>query len=149
MAEPDVCPFCERIRTKDHLLRESEHGVVFADGFPVAPGHCLVVSNRHAEHWFDLTVDEQLGLVNLLNEARSIIEDLLHPEGYNLGANIGIYGGQTVFHAHLHLIPRFGRDVADPRGGVRWLVPERAAYWSAHRRPLNYSLVPEGDDRGF
>lgn len=143
MDEQSHCPFCDRIRRKEHLLIESDHGVVFADGFPVSPGHCLIASRSHVADFLALPAEERAGLLDLMEQARTIIENKLHPDGYNLGANIGTYGGQTVFHANLHLIPRFAGDVGDPRGGVRWVVPASAPYWKEHRRPLNYSLIPD------
>jgi diadenosine tetraphosphate (Ap4A) HIT family hydrolase len=121
------CPFCnpapERVLFEDGLVR------VLADGFPVSPGHTLVVPVRHVGSFFDLAPEEKAAMLVALEEARRRVEASHRPDGYNVGLNDGPAAGQTVPHCHLHLIPRYAGDRPDPRGGVRWVLPEKAAYW--------------------
>ena len=70
-----------------------------------------------------------MAMLELLDAAKVIIDHLHGPDGYNIGINNGVAAGQTVMHLHIHLIPRYAGDRADPRGGVRWIIPEKAAYW--------------------
>jgi len=110
-------------------LAQNDLAVAFKDAFPVSPGHALIVPRRHVEGLFDLSADEQTALWRLLPEVKTWLDDHHSPDGYNVGVNVGPVAGQTVAHVHVHLIPRFKGDVEDPRGGVRWVVPARAAYW--------------------
>ncbi len=127
---PD-CPFC-RLDSLDPIC-ESPLAYAFRDAFPVSPGHTLIVPRRHVASFFDLTADEQSALLDLARRAREILQPDLRPAGWNLGLNDGAAAGQTVMHVHLHLIPRYEGDQADPRGGVRWIFPERARYWEDDR----------------
>lgn len=77
-----------------------------------------------------LEPDERVAVLALLDEARLELDAERHPDGYNIGINDGPAAGQTVAHVHIHLIPRYRGDVLDPRGGVRWLFPDRADYWT-------------------
>ena len=69
-------------------------------------------------------------MLNLLDAAKVALDDEFHPNGYNVGINDGLAAGQTILHLHVHLIPRFSGDREDPRGGVRWIFPDRADYWT-------------------
>lgn len=100
------------------------------DGFPVSPGHALLVPRRHVSTWFDATEDEQQELTSAIGTTREAILAQYQPDGFNVGMNLGAAAGQTVGHLHVHVIPRYAGDVGDPRGGVRWVVPERADYWT-------------------
>jgi len=95
----------------------------------VSPGHTLIVPNRHVATWFEATPEEQQALLEAIAEARRRIEKNHAPDGYNIGINSGEAAGQTVRHLHVHVIPRYAGDVTDPRGGVRWVIPDKAAYW--------------------
>lgn len=123
-----LCPFCERVAA-GKLLAENALAVALADGFPLSLGHTLVVPRRHQADYFALSAEEQQAIWSLVGAMREVIQEREAPDGYTLGVNVGVAGGQTVAHAHVHLIPRRAGDVADPRGGVRWVLPERAAYW--------------------
>jgi diadenosine tetraphosphate (Ap4A) HIT family hydrolase len=112
-------------------MAENELAVAFKDAFPVNPGHTLIVPKRHVEGLFDLDPGELAALWSLLPEVQQRLEARHSPAGYNIGVNVGEAAGQTVEHVHVHLIPRYAGDVEDPRGGVRWVVPVRAAYWKA------------------
>lgn len=122
-----TCPFCAI--AAERVLREGEHAVVIRDGFPVSPGHTLVIPRRHVASFFDVTEAERADLLALLATARDDLEREFRPAGYNVGINDGAAAGQTVPHLHIHLIPRYAGDRADPRGGVRWVLPDTAAYW--------------------
>jgi diadenosine tetraphosphate (Ap4A) HIT family hydrolase len=122
------CIFCTRIATGGVLL-ENEHAVAFYDGFPLSEGHALVVPRQHEADLFDLTIQERAAVWALLDEVHARLESELTADGFNIGVNVGAAAGQTVPHAHVHLIPRTTGDVDDPRGGVRWVLPAKAAYW--------------------
>lgn len=100
------------------------------DGFPVSKGHLLIIPNRHAADWFDLTSAEQQAIMELVERGKRWLEERYQPDGYNIGMNCGAAAGQTISHMHCHLIPRYAGDQQDPRGGVRWVIPEKADYWS-------------------
>ena len=92
------------------------------------PGHLLVIPYRHIPGLFDATDEEQAALLALVREAKDLLDGRLHPDGYNIGVNVGTAAGQTVMHLHVHVIPRYAGDVEDPRGGVRGAIPERRGY---------------------
>lgn len=123
-----ACPFCDRLRVGP-LEAQNDLAAAFLDAYPVSKGHCLIVPRRHEPDFFALAQDEQTAIWMLARQIQSNIEETLSPDGYNLGVNIGAAAGQTIDHAHLHVVPRFRGDVADPRGGVRWVVPTKAPYW--------------------
>lgn len=123
-----TCVFCARIAAGE-LVAENGSAVAFADTFPLSRGHCLIVPRRHESNFFALTPAEQAATWALLAPTRQYVERDGRPDGYNIGVNVGEAAGQTVAHAHVHLIPRYRGDAADPRGGVRWVLPARAPYW--------------------
>jgi diadenosine tetraphosphate (Ap4A) HIT family hydrolase len=123
------CPFC--CLPDDRVLAQDAHGKVIRDAYPVSPGHTLVIPHRHVGSFFDLSTEERSCLLALLDEARRSIEVEHRPDGYNIGINDGPTAGQTVPHLHIHLIPRYAGDRTDPRGGVRWIFPDKADYWTA------------------
>lgn len=122
------CPFCQRLIGPE-LLGQNALAVAFLDSYPISPGHCLVVPRRHEADFFELSREEQAAVWALAAQVRPALGVEHHPDGYNIGINIGAAAGQTVEHAHLHVIPRYRGDIPDPRGGVRWIIPDRAAYW--------------------
>jgi diadenosine tetraphosphate (Ap4A) HIT family hydrolase len=124
------CPFCDRIKDADSLYAATEFAVAFPDGFPVSQGHTLVVPKRHVATAEQLERAEWTGLFDLAREVARELTTLPGVEGVNIGVNSGEVAGQTVAHAHAHVIPRRRGDVEDPRGGVRWVIPEKADYWS-------------------
>jgi len=121
------CPFCSLPTARSVL--ESDHAVVIRDGFPISPGHTLIIPRRHVSSFFAVTDAERDDLMSLLAVARAELEREYRPAGYNIGINDGAAAGQTVPHLHIHLIPRYDGDRDDPRGGVRWVLPDKAAYW--------------------
>lgn len=104
------------------------------DAYPASRGHTLLISNRHVANWFDLTAEELADLFEAARVAKVALDSELHPDGYNLGINAGVAAGQTVMHAHLHLIPRFVGDTPDPRGGIRLCIPHRGHHDSTRPR---------------
>ena len=127
-AQPQAdCPFCV-IRRKA-VVAESRHAVAIPDRYPVNRGHTLVLPTAHVKSLFDLDNEAQADLWGLVARVRDQLQSRFNPEGFNIGLNDGWAAGQTVEHAHVHVIPRFDGDVADPRGGIRWVLPECAAYW--------------------
>ena len=122
-----TCPFCSLPR--DRILHERETAFAIRDGFPVSPGHTLVIPKRHVASLFEVTDAERIDLMSLLVAARDDLDREFRPAGYNIGINDGAAAGQTVPHLHIHLIPRYAGDRDDPRGGVRWVLPDKAAYW--------------------
>ena len=122
------CPFCKLI-TGGQLLLDRGLAVAVADAFPLTPGHALVIPRRHEADFFALTGQEQSAMLDLTSDLHALLKTRYGFDGANIGLNNGTAAGQTVPHAHLHLIPRYTGDTADPRGGVRWIFPDRAAYW--------------------
>jgi diadenosine tetraphosphate (Ap4A) HIT family hydrolase len=94
------------------------------DAFPVAPLHSLVIPHRHVTDFFGLTPEEREACAELIHRLRTdILKEDPQVEGFNIGMNVGQVAGQTIFHSHIHLIPRRKGDVQNPRGGVRLLIP--------------------------
>jgi diadenosine tetraphosphate (Ap4A) HIT family hydrolase len=122
------CVFCERLARGD-VIAANEHAAAFPDAFPLNDGHCLIVPRRHEADFLALTWEEQAAIWTLIPAVRRHIEATVVPDGYNIGINVGEAAGQTVAHAHVHLVPRFRADVPDPRGGIRWIIPAKAQYW--------------------
>lgn len=121
------CPFCSVDRGR--ILLESEHALAFPDGFPIADGHTLVMPRRHVTSVYELTAPEQADAWALVGKVRDLLASEYKPDGFNIGLNDGSAAGQTIMHAHIHIIPRWHGDVPDPRGGVRLVIPARARYW--------------------
>lgn len=99
--------------------------------YPVSPGHALLVTKRHVSDWFAATPEELRELTDAVGLARAAILRRHSPDGFNIGSNVGAAAGQTVPHLHLHVIPRYAGDVADPYGGIRAVIPGRARYDAA------------------
>jgi diadenosine tetraphosphate (Ap4A) HIT family hydrolase len=124
---PD-CPFC--LLEKPRILLENDFAAAISDRFPVAPGHTLVIPKQHVASLFDLPQEEQSALWRLVALVRDKLKIEIAADGFTVGVNDGLAAGQTVMHAHVHVIPRRNGDVADPRGGVRWIIPDKARYWT-------------------
>ncbi len=119
------CVFCE---LNDETIHENEWVVAFFDRYPVTKGHVLIVPKRHVESYFDMQLKERQAIDEALFTVKRYLDETHQPEGYNVGMNLGEHAGQTVAHAHVHLIPRYAGDVEDPRGGVRAVIPARQRY---------------------
>ena len=122
-----TCPFCTL--SAERIVLANDLAAVIRDAFPVSPGHTLIIPKRHVGSFFDVTSDERMAMLALLDSAKLGLDASFHPGGYNVGINDGAAAGQTVPHLHLHLIPRYAGDREDPRGGVRWIFPQKAKYW--------------------
>ena len=125
-SRPNDCPFCRL--PAGRVLEENGQAVAIADAFSVSPGHTLVIPKRHGAGLFELTVDEVMAVYELLGWMKARMDRDLKPAAYNIGINIGEAAGQTVGHSHVHLIPRFCGDVAEPRGGVRNVISGKGPY---------------------
>ena len=121
------CLFCEMVA--DRIIEEDELSFAIRDAHPVTDLHTLVIPKRHVPDYFGLYQPERNSADRLLNSLRSQnckIDSSV--TGFNIGMNNGADAGQTVFHCHIHLIPRRKGDVAEPRGGVRGVVPDKQTY---------------------
>ena len=115
------CIFCQRDQLK--IILENDLAAAFWDIHPVNPGHLLVIPKAHKPTFFDLEPQELLAINDLLHQGKQLIDQKFAPDGFNLGVNIGKYGGQVVMHCHFHLIPRYRGDVPNPIGGIRNSLP--------------------------
>jgi diadenosine tetraphosphate (Ap4A) HIT family hydrolase len=114
----------------ERIMGENEHAVWVLDLHPVSPGHSLIVAKRHVESFFETPPEERDAILSLLDRARQHASQNHTPAGFNIGINEGPAAGQSVPHLHVHLIPRFTGDRKNPRGGVRWVLPDKADYWT-------------------
>ncbi len=125
MSDPNnPCRFC----TPRTVARQNELAYCERDSYPVSPGHSLIIPFRHCANFFDLTPEETSACMALLAQQRLAVDDEFNPDGYNVGVNVNKAGGQSIFHVHIHLIPRYKGDSSRPRGGVRQVIPEKADY---------------------
>ena len=124
----DHCPFCELVQ--ERIVSETELTITTRDGYPISPGHTLIIPKRHVASFFDVTEAERFQIFNALDDAKIMLRRELNPDGFNIGINDGQAAGQTVMHLHIHLIPRYQGDNPDPRGCIRWIFPDKADYWS-------------------
>jgi diadenosine tetraphosphate (Ap4A) HIT family hydrolase len=126
VTDPTACPFCSLRRAI--VLLEKPLAYAKQDGYPITEGHALVIPRRHVATFFETTAGERQAMLELLDEAKALLDAKYRPDGYNIGINNGAAAGQTVMHLHIHIIPRYVGDKSDPRGGIRWIFPEKAAY---------------------
>lgn len=121
------CIFCNLDQNRE-IIAQNDLALAFFDAFPVNPGHALIIPKRHVADYFDLTADEVAAMQALLREVKAIVEKRFNPDGYNIGVNVNAAAGQSVFHVHMHLIPRYKGDVENPKGGVRGVIPSKQKY---------------------
>ena len=119
-----TCPFC----LKKDVVVQNDLAKAFYDGYPVSPGHILIVPKRHIKSLFEATKEERIALWELLSECKRVLDERNRPDGFNIGINDGTAAGQTVMHLHIHLIPRHLGDMEDPKGGVRGVIPSKQKY---------------------
>lgn len=112
------CVFCDYIKDKK-FLAENELAIAVYDNYPVNKGHVLIIPKRHFANFFDSTEEEIRAFYNLIKKIKVLLDKDHNPDGYNIGININEAAGQTIFHLHIHLIPRYTGDIDNPRGGVR------------------------------
>lgn len=120
------CPFCNV--EKSQVLFENNLAIAFYDKYPVQKGHILITPKNHSETYFDASIEEIRAMNELISKAKIHLDKEFNPDGYNLGVNVGEFGGQTVMHLHIHLIPRYKGDIEDPRGGIRKAIPNLVQY---------------------
>ena len=125
--EGEKCPFC-KLSSRVEIICETATCVAFYDGYPVSPGHALIIPKRHVANYFDLTNHEREAMNVMLQYIKQKVDERFHPDGYNIGINVNEAGGQSVFHVHMHLIPRYKGDVDNPKGGVRGVIPNKQKY---------------------
>lgn len=113
----------------ERVIAENSLAYAIRDGFPVTPLHTLIIPKRHVADYFGLTEAELLACNEMIKDAKAQIErEDSSVVAFNIGMNAGTAAGQTVFHCHIHLIPRRAGDVENPRGGVRHLIPGKGHY---------------------
>jgi diadenosine tetraphosphate (Ap4A) HIT family hydrolase len=98
------------------------------DTYAASPGHTIVIPKRHVANFFDLTPEEVAACMALITEERKLLDEEFNPDGYNIGVNVGAAAGQSIFHVHIHIIPRYKGDVENPQGGVRHVIPKKGHY---------------------
>lgn len=125
MLRLDECVFCSEDIT---IVKESTLSKAFYDKYPVSLGHTLIIPKEHYETYFDLPQEVKDDMLSLLDEMKLVLDKKYKPSGYNIGINSGASAGQTVFHCHIHLIPRYDGDMDNPDGGVRGVIPEKQKY---------------------
>lgn len=119
------CPFCNKNLS---VVRENELAYAIYDKYPVNKGHILIITKRHISSYFETSTKERKAILEIIDECKAILDDTYSPDGYNIGINCGETAGQTIFHLHVHLIPRYKGDIEDPKGGVRGVIPEKRMY---------------------
>lgn len=123
----DACVFCAP--AAERILAANRLAFAVRDTSPVTPLHTLILPRRHVASYFDLVPDEDDAIRDLLTAVRrDIMASDPAVDGFNIGVNVGAAAGQTIFHCHVHLIPRRRGDAANPRGGVRAVIPGKANY---------------------
>jgi diadenosine tetraphosphate (Ap4A) HIT family hydrolase len=115
------CELC----TPAGVIAQNDLAYARLDSNSLAPGHVIVVPRRHVADFFDMTAAEQAAVLKLLNQARDLVQAKHHPDGYNVGMNVGKAAGQNRMHVHVHLIARYAGDVPDPAGGVRCVLAQK------------------------
>ena len=118
------CIFCNQVAP----LLENELALAFFDQSPVSLGHLLIIPKVHRQDYFDCNKEELAAINDLTRQAKLYLEEQFSPDGYNIGWNCGQVAGQTIFHCHMHLIPRYQGDVENPIGGVRGVIPNKQNY---------------------
>ncbi len=113
---------------RENYVLETPSFFVLRDRYPVSPGHSLIITKKLRRDYFELTEEEQIELVKVINQVKENILKEYAPDGYNIGMNCGAAAGQTVFHFHCHVIPRYKGDMEDPRGGVRHCIRGKGYY---------------------
>ena len=123
----DLSPFLIGEETRE-LIVETATVFSFYDKFPVSKGHSLIVPKRLVSNYFDLTLKEQTACWIVANKVKTILQIKYNPDGFNVGININEVAGQTIWHSHIHIIPRYNGDVENPKGGIRGVIPSKKEY---------------------
>ena len=121
------CLFCNI--PQERIVLENDLAYAVRDGYPVTEMHSLIIPKRHIQDYFDLTTEELIACDQLIRSLKNEISNSDQSvNGFNIGINSGETAGQTIFHCHIHLIPRRTGDVDNPRGGVRNIIPGMGNY---------------------
>lgn len=128
MDNNNPCIFCDKDNKRFTLITENDFCYAIWDSNPVSQGHALVIPKSHTVSFFDLHSKDVESLFSLMGIVKNIISQEYNPEGFTIGVNDGVSTGRTVHHLHIHIIPRYVGDVADPRGGVRHIIPGKGFY---------------------
>src|SRR6478609_7369792 len=120
-----TCPFCSI--DENRIAFSNRSVIAIWDGSPVSRGHLLIVPRRHTPGWSSLEPIERGAILDAIDQAYAIISERFRPDGFNVGFNENSAAGQTIFHFHLHIIPRYTGELTDAPGGMR-LVPEKDTY---------------------
>ncbi|WP_188050630.1 HIT family protein [Flavobacterium sp. GP15] len=123
----DLSPFLSGVETRE-LIVETATVFSFYDKFPVSKGHSLIVPKRLVSNYFDLTLKEQTACWIIANKVKKILQEKYNPDGFNIGINVNKEAGQTIWHSHIHIIPRYYGDIENPRGGIRGVIPNKKEY---------------------
>ena len=126
MSENQTCPFC--IPNPSEKVIENSLAYAKWDTHPVTEGHLLIIPKRHFADYFEAIAEEKGELWGLVDQGKALVDQKFKPDGYNVGINVGASAGQTIFHLHIHLIPRRKGDMENPRGGVRHVIPSKGSY---------------------
>jgi diadenosine tetraphosphate (Ap4A) HIT family hydrolase len=113
---------------KNRIIYQGKYFFLIKDGYPVSPGHILIISNKEKVDYFELDNNELIELTELIHKAKEIIESKYEPNGYNVGMNCGEVAGQSVMHFHCHIIPRYKGDMKNPKGGIRHCIEGKGNY---------------------
>ena len=125
MSDPNnPCLFC----TPREVTRQNALAYATRDSYPVSPGHTLIIPLRHCADFFELSDGEISACLKLVTLERNTLKAEFNPDGFNIGVNVGCAAGQSIFHVHIHLIPRYQGDHPNPQGGVRHVLPLKAHY---------------------
>lgn len=126
-ATDEECRFC-LTKPSRRIMLEGKYGFAAWDRHPASEGHFLVIPYRHFASYFDINDEEREELWSLVAQGRDMCEEKHHPDGYNIGINVGTAAGQSIHHLHIHVIPRYEGDVENPKGGVRGVIPNKKLY---------------------
>lgn len=127
LAEGEDCRFCIA-KPGRRIMLEGKYGFAAWDRHPASPGHFIVVPYRHFADYFEITDAEREELWRLVADGKKMADERHHPDGYNVGINVGKWAGQSIPHLHIHVIPRYRGDVENPKGGVRGVIPQNKLY---------------------
>tara|TARA_B100000886_G_scaffold340207_1_gene308417 strand:+ start:858 stop:1235 length:378 start_codon:yes stop_codon:yes gene_type:complete len=121
------CIFCSLPESR--IKKQTENFNVILDLYPISEGHTLIIPKKHIQFLRNLKENAITELFNLIIELQNEMIETYKCQDFNIGINEGILAGQTIQHLHIHIIPRYKGDIDDPRGGVRWIIPDKAKYW--------------------
>ncbi len=122
----DYCPFCSIPACE--ILAENRYSLAVRDRSPVSEGHTLIITKRHVGDFFELSPRERINTFALLTKMKDEIDGQLHPDGYNIGMNIGEAAGQKILHVHIHLIPRMKDQTVNGKRFVKGVIRHKMSY---------------------